>query len=179
VSQSHLSHWQVSVKNSNSGEAKKVCLAMVQSLKVEEKKYRLGSSLILLKREVVDDMEKRRGLLLVRHTIVIQNLIRQYMAKAIFEKKLSLRRNLQSVLNLQTILRRSIAQRKYADMLGVVIQVKKRMSVQVGESNKPPEVISESTSNLAEIPEAKEVFFRFFRRALAFVRQSSLDKNLE
>ncbi len=135
---------------------------MVQSLKIEEKKYRLGSSLILLKREVVDDMEKKRGLLLVRHTLIIQKLIRQYMAKTIFEKKLSLRRNLQSILKLQTVMRRSISQHKYADMLGVVIEVKKRMSVQVGDSNKAPEVTSEETTNLADISENKEVCHSIF-----------------
>ena len=130
---------------------------MVQSLTIEEKKYRLGSTLILLKREVVDDMEKKRGLLLVRHTLVIQNLVRRYMSRAVYEKKLSIRRNLQSILKLQTILRRSIAQHKYTDMLGLVIQIKKRMSVQVGDSDKPPEVISESRSSLVDVSETKDV----------------------
>ena len=149
---------QVNIKYSNKDEAKKICLSMVQSLKVQEKQYRLGSSLILLKREVVDDMEKKRGLLLVRYAVVLQKLVREYMSKSILEKKRNVRRNLQSVLNLQSILRRTVAQSKYANMIGVVIQVKKRMSIQVGESNKAqvdsPEVMPQ-ISESSEVPQVR------------------------
>ena len=102
-------------------------------------------------------MERKRGLLLVRHAVVLQNLVRSYMCKSVFEKKRNLRRNLQSVLKLQSMLRRSIAQHKYAAMIGVVIQVKKRMSIQEGESNKQEEAPIEPMPSISENLEADQV----------------------
>ena len=108
---------------------------MVKYLKVEEKQYRLGSSLILLKREAVDEMERKRGLLLVEYAITLQRTVRRYVSLLVFEKKQDLRRNFTSVLHLQSIFRRSIANQKYAKILEAVQQAKKRMSIQLGESN--------------------------------------------
>jgi myosin heavy subunit len=130
---------------------------MIQSLKLEEKQFRLGSTLILLKREVVDEMERKRGLLLVRHALVLQNLVRTYMSKSVYEIKRNLRQNLQSVLKLQSVMLRSIAHNKYADMLGVVIQVKARMSIQEGDSNVPQNNQAEPIPPISEISEVNQV----------------------
>jgi myosin heavy subunit len=130
---------------------------MIQSLKLEEKQFRLGSTLILLKREVVDEMERKRGLLLVRHALVLQNLVRTYMSKSVYEIKRNLRQNLQSVLRLQSVMLRSIAHNKYADMLGVVIQVKARMSIQEGDSNVPQNNQTEPIPPISEISEVNQV----------------------
>ncbi len=117
----------------------------------------MGSTLILLKREVVDEMERKRGLLLVRHALVLQNLVRTYMSKSVYEKKRNLRQNLQSVLKLQSVMLRSIAHNKYADMLGVVIQVKARMSIQEGDSNVPQNNQAEPIPPISEISEVNQV----------------------
>jgi len=129
---------EVPIKFSNKEDAKKVCLAMLQFLKIQDRQYRLGCSLILLKREVVDDMERKRAALLVRHAVVLQKTVRSCLAKISLSRKRNSRHNLQAILKAQSILRRGVAQSKYIKMLGVVEEVKKRMSVQVGESNQPP-----------------------------------------
>ena len=123
-------------------EAKQVCLNMVKALKVPEKQFRLGSSLILLKREAVEEMEKKRLLLLVEYAITLQRTVRRYVSLLAFEKKQDLRRNFNSILQLQSILRRSMARPKYAQILEAVQQAaaKKRMSFQVGESDENGEV---------------------------------------
>ncbi|KAJ1465338.1 hypothetical protein T484DRAFT_1865170 [Baffinella frigidus] len=42
-------------------DPKSACLAMMKHMKIDPKKFRLGSTMILLKREVVDSMEKERA----------------------------------------------------------------------------------------------------------------------
>jgi myosin heavy subunit len=151
---------QVKLKPTNKDEEKRMCLAMVQSLKLQERQYRLGSSLILLKREVVDEMEKKRGLLLVEYAITLQRTVRRYVSLSLHEKKKDLRRNFQSILKLQSIFRRSMARPKYAKILEAVQQSKKRMSMQSGDSNNSPETAVDAalTSLLAENTEKKVLY---------------------
>ncbi len=144
---------QVPVKFANKEDAKKVCLAMLQFLKIQDTKYRLGCSLILLKREVVDDMERKRAALLVRHAVILQKTVRSCLAKILLSRKRNSRHNLQSILKIQSILRRGVARSKYIKMLGVVEEVKKRMSIQVGESNQPP-----VPEPVPEVPEPIQVW---------------------
>ncbi len=131
---------------------------MVQSLKLQDRQYRLGSSLILLKREVVDEMEKKRSLLLVEYAVTLQRTVRRYVSVGVHETKKQLRRNFQSILKLQSIFRRSMARPKYAKMLEAVRQSKKRKSVQSGESgNDIPKAVVDAalTSLLADNVEKK------------------------
>jgi myosin heavy subunit len=147
----------VKIKATNKEEEKRMCLAMVQSLKLQDRQYRLGSSLILLKREVVDEMERKRGLLLVEYAITLQRTVRRYVSLGLHEKKKDLRRNFQSILKLQSMFRRSMARPKYAKILEVVQQSTKRKSVQSGDSNDSPETAVDAAlaSLLAENIEKK------------------------
>jgi len=40
------------------GDPRNQCVAMVNQMKIDPKQYRLGKTMILLKREVVDNMER-------------------------------------------------------------------------------------------------------------------------
>jgi myosin heavy subunit len=55
-----------------SSDARATCLAIVKAQQIPDKQYRLGSTMILLKREAVDKMEKERGRLLAGRAIVVQ-----------------------------------------------------------------------------------------------------------
>ena len=125
---------------------------MVQFLKIKDMQYRLGSSLILLKREVVDEMERKRASLLVRHAVILQRTIRANLAKAALTRKRNSRHNLKVILKLQSVLRRAVARSKYSKMLEVVNVAKKRMSIQI---EKPPEPVPEPEPEPE--PEKKEV----------------------
>ena len=137
-----------------------MCLAMVQSLKLQERQYRLGSSLILLKREVVDDMEKKRGLLLVEYAITLQRTVRRYVSLGVHVKKKDLRRNFQSILKLQSILRRSMARPKYSKILEAVQQTKERKSLLSGNIDDSPETaVNAALASLLPENMEKKVFY--------------------
>eukprot|EP00960_Hanusia_phi_P044717 756782-Hanusia_phi.AAC.1 len=55
------------------GDSKQQCLAMVQHMKLAPKQYRLGKTMILLKREAVDLMEKERARLLGGKAVILQS----------------------------------------------------------------------------------------------------------
>jgi myosin heavy subunit len=132
-----------------SKHAKDVCLEMMQSLNVKDLQYRLGSTLILLKREVVDEMERKRAVLLMKYTIIIQKAIRQVLARAALEKKSHLRRAFYAALVLQSTVRTFQIRLRYAKLLGVVLEVKKRMSIKTEENIKELHVTSQ---DVIEIP---------------------------
>uniref|UniRef100_A0A7S0QMA7 Myosin motor domain-containing protein n=1 Tax=Cryptomonas curvata TaxID=233186 RepID=A0A7S0QMA7_9CRYP len=112
----------------NKDEARRVCLAMVQAMKVQDRQYRLGSSMILLKREIIDEMERRRALLLGGRAVVLQNTVRRYVATVELAKKRENRRKFLSVVRIQAILRRTMTRSKYMRMVQAVrLQEKKRL----------------------------------------------------
>ena len=98
-------------------------------------------------------MERKRAALLVRHALVLQRTVRSCLAKIFLSRKKNSRHNLQSILKIQSILRRGVAQSKFIKMLGVIEEVKKRISIQVGESNQPP-----VPEPVPEVPEPIQVW---------------------
>ncbi len=105
---------------------------MVEFLKVPGRQYRLGCSLILLKREVVDDLERKRAASMVKHALVLQKTVLSCLARIMLSRKGNSRHNLQSILKIQSVLRRGVAQSKYAKTLWVVHEVNQRISMIVG-----------------------------------------------
>ena len=109
-------------------DAKRICLAMVQAMRVQDRQYRLGSSMILLKREIIDEMERRRAQLLGGRAVVLQNTVRRFVAKVELAKKRENRRRFLSVVRVQAILRRTMTRSKYMRMVQAVrLQEKKRL----------------------------------------------------
>jgi myosin-5 len=100
---------------------------MLQHLKVEASKFRLGKTMVLLKREVVDNMERMRAQLLGGRAMVLQNTVRCFIAKLELANKRDLRHKYQAVVNLQSICRRTITRAKYVRMVQAVrLQERKR-----------------------------------------------------
>jgi hypothetical protein len=113
---------------SSKEDAKRICLAMVQAMRVQDRQFRLGSTMILLKREIIDEMERRRAQLLGGKAIVLQNTVRRFVARLELEKKRENRRKYISVVKIQGILRRTMTRSKYVRMVQAVrLQEKKRL----------------------------------------------------
>mmetsp|Transcript_68386 Transcript_68386/g.142565 ORF Transcript_68386/g.142565 Transcript_68386/m.142565 type:complete len:1429 (-) Transcript_68386:617-4903(-) len=112
---------------SGGGDSKAVCMSMVKHMQVPEKQFRLGKTMILLKREVVDKMERQRAQLLGGRAIVLQNTARRYLARLELNLKREQRKKYLSVVHLQSTCRRTITRGKYTRMVQAVrLQEKKR-----------------------------------------------------
>ena len=106
--------------------------SMLQGLKVEATKFRLGQTMVLLKREVVDNMERMRAQLLGGRAMVLQNTVRRFIAKQELNQKRDLRRKYASCVKLQSICRRTITRAKYVRMVQAVrLQERKRREEEV------------------------------------------------
>ena len=87
----------------------------------------LAKSMILLKRDAVDKMEKERARLLAGRAIVVQSAARRLLAKLELKKKREIRRRYASVIKLQSICRRGLTRSKYSRMVQAVrMQERKR-----------------------------------------------------
>jgi hypothetical protein len=83
--------------------------------------------MILLKREVVDNMERMRAKLLGGRAIALQSTVRNFLAKMELRKKRENRRKYLGVVHLQSSFRRTLTRAKYIRMLQAVrMQEKKR-----------------------------------------------------
>mmetsp|Transcript_42106 Transcript_42106/g.99940 ORF Transcript_42106/g.99940 Transcript_42106/m.99940 type:complete len:1472 (-) Transcript_42106:191-4606(-) len=108
-------------------DPKSACLAMMKHMKIDPKKFRLGSTMILLKREVVDSMEKERARLLGGRAIVLQATARTFLARAELSRKREARLRHEKILLLQSTCRRSITRMKYSRMVQAMrLQEKKK-----------------------------------------------------
>jgi hypothetical protein len=109
------------------GDPRSVCLQIVQSIKVDPKLYRLGKTMILLKREVVDGMERMRAKLLGGRARTLQSTVRCFLARSEMRRKREARRKYLSVVKLQSTFRRTITRIGYVRMVEAVrLQEKKR-----------------------------------------------------
>jgi myosin heavy subunit len=109
------------------GDIKQAVSGMLQQLKVEPSKFRLGKTMVLLKREVVDNMERMRAQLLGGRAMVLQNTVRRFIARQELVKKRDIRRKYMSCVKLQSICRRTITRAKYVRMVQAVrLQERKR-----------------------------------------------------
>ena len=109
------------------GDIKQAVSGMLQQLKVEPSKFRLGKTMALLKREVVDNMERMRAQLVGGRAMVLQNTVRRFIARQELVKKRDIRRKYMSCVKLQSICRRTITRAKYVRMVQAVrLQERKR-----------------------------------------------------
>ena len=106
-----------------SGDQKQVCLAIVSAMQIPAKQFRLGHTMILLKRDAVDKMEKERARLLGGKAIVVQNAARRLLAKLELKNKRLIRARFGAVVKLQSICRRGTTRAKYARMVQVLVLV--------------------------------------------------------
>jgi len=100
-----------------SGDSKAQCQAMANELKFDPKHFRLGKTMILLKREVIDMLEKKRGEMLGSRAVCLQNTLRRYLARAELGHKRENRRKYSSVVRLQAVFRRQHSRRVYIEKI--------------------------------------------------------------
>lgn len=98
-------------------DARSACLSIVQSIKIDPKLYRLGKTMILLKREVVDGMERMRAQLLGGRARTLQNTIRRFLARQDLSLKRDRRRKYLSTVRLQSSFRRTLTRINYVKMI--------------------------------------------------------------
>eukprot|EP00283_Hemiselmis_rufescens_P008991 CAMPEP_0173432926 /NCGR_PEP_ID=MMETSP1357-20121228/10557_1 /TAXON_ID=77926 /ORGANISM="Hemiselmis rufescens, Strain PCC563" /LENGTH=831 /DNA_ID=CAMNT_0014397591 /DNA_START=91 /DNA_END=2582 /DNA_ORIENTATION=+ len=108
------------------GDPRQQCVAMVNSMKIDPKQYRLGKTMILLKREVVDNMERMRAKLLGGRAVTLQTSVRNFLAKMELRKKRDTRKKYLGCVHLQSSFRRTLTRAKYVRMLQAVRMQEKR-----------------------------------------------------
>ena len=109
------------------GDARATCMSIIKHMQIPDKQYRLGHTMILLKRDAVDRMEKERARLLGGRAIIVQSAARRLLAKIELGKKRQMRARYASVVKLQSICRRGLTRAKYSRMVQAVrMQERKR-----------------------------------------------------
>jgi hypothetical protein len=89
--------------------------------------------MILLKREVVDNMERMRAKLLGGRAITLQSTVRNFLAKLELRKKRDNRRKYLGVVHLQSSFRRTVTRAKYMRMLQAVRMQEQRQKEEQAE----------------------------------------------
>ena len=101
-----MGSFAVVVPEGLSGDPKAACLKIVTHLKLPAKQYKLGSSMILLKQDAMEALEKEKKRLLAGRALCLQKSVRTKLAKMTLEAKRELRIQYTSVLLLQMAIRR-------------------------------------------------------------------------
>lgn len=113
-------------------------LSMVQMINIDPNKYRLGKTMILLKREVVDGLERMRAQLLGDFAVVLQLAVRRWIAREELRQKREVRKKYLSALVLQGAVRRCFTRTKYLRMVQAM-RVQERQNREQGKSAPDPE----------------------------------------
>lgn len=111
----------------SASDPKQQCMAMMRTMQLDPKMYRLGQTMILLKREVVDRFEKERARLLGGRAVVLQATARSFLARAELARKREAKMRFLKIVLLQSTCRRSITRMKYSRMVQAMrLQEKKK-----------------------------------------------------
>jgi|LauGreDrversion2_3_1035106.scaffolds.fasta_scaffold24599_1 hypothetical protein len=139
------------------GDMKQAVAAMLQQLRVEPAKFRLGKTMVLLKREVVDNMESMRAKLLGGRAMVLQNTVRRFIAKQELAQKRDIRRKYSGCVKLQSICRRTITRAKYVRMVQAVrLQERKRREEEERKRQEEAAQRNASTAQKASIAQQQQ-----------------------
>jgi len=98
------------------GDPKTACLNIVTKMALKEKQYKLGKTMILLKREAMEALEKERSRLLYGRAISIQCAARIRIAKEEMDVKRETREMYLAIVKLQWGIRRRLQRDKYVFM---------------------------------------------------------------
>lgn len=137
---------------------RQTAMAILQAQQIPEKQFRLGKTMVLLKRDAVDKMEKERARLLSGRAIVVQSAARRLLAKIELSKKRDARAKYQSVVKLQSICRRGITRSKYSRMVQAVrMQERKRQDEESAKKAAAAKAAAESAAAAATNQPAPQV----------------------
>jgi myosin V len=94
------------------------CVACFKALEATPGHFAVGKTLVLMRREVLDLLERRRGSILFRHAVAIQSASRALAARALLRRRRRERQELRALVRLQNEIRRQCVRAKYIRMVG-------------------------------------------------------------
>jgi myosin-5 len=95
------------------------CVACFKALEATPGHFAVGKTLVLMRREVLDLLERRRGSILFRHAVAIQSASRALTARALLLRRRRERHELHALVRLQKVTRRQCVRAKYIRMVGI------------------------------------------------------------
>jgi len=101
-----MGSFSVIVPEGVGGDPKAACLKIVTQMKLPGKQFKLGSSMILLKQDAMEALEKEKQRLLAGRAISLQSSVRITLAKLVLEEKREARLRYVSIIQLQLAIRR-------------------------------------------------------------------------
>ena len=99
--------------------AKSKCLACFKELKCAAGHFAVGKTLVLMRREVLDEAERRRGAALFKYALTIQSALRMLAACDLLHRRRKDHLSSKGAVLLQARVRRQIIRCKYVRMVGV------------------------------------------------------------
>ena len=103
--------------------AKSKCLACFKELKCAAGHFAVGKTLVLMRREVLDEAERRRGAALFKYALTIQSALRMLAACNLLHRRRKDHLSSKGAVLLQARVRRQIIRCKYVRMVGVARDV--------------------------------------------------------
>ena len=95
------------------------CVACFKALEATPGHFAVGKTLVLMRREVLDLLERRRGSILFRHAVAIQSASRALVARDLLRRRRRERQELHALVCLQKATRRQCVRAKYIRMVGI------------------------------------------------------------
>ena len=103
--------------------ARSKCLACFKALRSTPGHFAVGKTLVLMRREVLDEAERRRGQVLYTHAVSIQSAARVLTARSLLHRRRREREELQNqsfcILKVQAVLRRTKVRLQYMRMVSI------------------------------------------------------------
>jgi hypothetical protein len=103
--------------------ARSKCLACFKALEATPGHFAVGKTLVLMRREVLDEAERRRGAVLYRHAVTIQSAARVLAAAALLRRRRKERQDAKDasvcICKLQGVCRRVKVRGQYIRMVGI------------------------------------------------------------
>ena len=124
--------------------------AMLLQLKVDAAKYRLGRTMVLLKREVVDNMERMRAQLLGGRARVLQNSVRRFIARQDLARHREVRRMYAATVAVQAACRRRVTRAKYVRMVQAVREQERKRREEEERRRREQEDLARNSRAAAE-----------------------------
>ena len=130
--------------------AKSKCLACMKVLGADPSTYFIGKSMILLRREVLEVLDRRRSDLLRNSVIRIQSHVR----RKLFQVQYAQRKSTRAAVRVQSYFRRIVTRAKYIVLLKVT---RARAAAEIQEAQAKAEVARRKDAELAEAAKRQQL----------------------
>ena len=103
--------------------ARSKCLACFKELQAPQGHFAVGKTLVLMRREVLDEAERRRGAMLFKQALIIQSAARGLVARDCLSRRRKHRRSFHAAVCLEASVRQRMTRDKYIRMLSIARSV--------------------------------------------------------